>query len=93
MTCDNCIKQDVCLHDGFTGEKGNPYKCEHFKDKYRFAEVKHGKWIIRDDSKKFYYYDGTVSYEDCGCSRCGKWGYSDMKYCPHCGTRMDGDLK
>lgn len=47
------------------------------------AIVKHGRWI---DNKDYMF-----------CSKCGaQWNYcdndtQDFKWCPCCGTRMDGD--
>ena len=49
--------------------------------------VKHGKWdtLVRTiDGRK---YVGGV------CSECGRWLNMDTyKYCPNCGTRMDGEM-
>jgi hypothetical protein len=42
------------------------------------AEVRHGKWIDRDGKT--------------WCSLCGESNKQyKPPYCPHCGTRMDGD--
>ena len=45
--------------------------------------VRHGKWIYENNYK---------------CSLCGKWidvlrGTAGMRYCPHCGARMDEDVQ
>ena len=42
-------------------------------------EVKHGVWIEGKNIEK--------------CSICGKKGFSNWRYCPGCGARMDGDEK
>ena len=52
--------------------------------------VVHGKWQQKEDGNGDPYYD---------CSVCGEsWvmiegtpEQNGMKYCPHCGARMDGD--
>ena len=54
------------------------------------VEQKQGHWIANDD------YDGEVYYT---CSRCeepwviieGTPQENGMKYCPHCGARMEGN--
>lgn len=54
------------------------------------VEQKQGHWIANDD------YDGEVYYT---CSRCEEpWVTIDgtpqengMKYCPHCGAKMEGE--
>ena len=49
------------------------------------APVRHGRWVCIGNKPHLIY----------GCSECGdQWGYGSMlhmKYCPHCGARMDGD--
>jgi hypothetical protein len=40
------------------------------------VEVRHGEWIEGKSLEK--------------CSLCGKKGFPDWKYCPHCGAKMDG---
>lgn len=54
------------------------------------VEQKQGHWIAHDD------YDGEVYYT---CSRCeepwviieGAPWENKMKYCPHCGAKMEGE--
>ena len=55
-------------------------------------EVRHGRWIL--PQKK-----GCVTYDEVAykeCSECGevtflaKTKYSQMNYCPNCGSKMDG---
>ena len=43
------------------------------------VKVKHGYWIEGKTLEK--------------CSVCGKKGFSDWHYCPHCGAKMDGTPK
>lgn len=49
--------------------------CKHYVSAADVQEVRHGKWA------------GTV------CTNCGEStsDYYDCDYCPHCGTRMDGE--
>ena len=54
--------------------------------------VRHGKWEEKEDGNGDPYYD---------CSVCGKsWvtiegtpEQNGMRYCPHCGAKMDGEWK
>ena len=43
------------------------------------VEVNHGYWIEGKTLEK--------------CSVCGKKGFPDWYYCPHCGAKMDGTPK
>ena len=43
------------------------------------VEVKHGEWIEGKTLEK--------------CSVCGKKGFPDWHYCPHCGAKMSGGGK
>lgn len=43
------------------------------------VKVKHGYWIEGKTLEK--------------CSVCGKKGFPDWYYCPHCGAKMDGTPK
>lgn len=40
-------------------------------------EVRHGEWIEGKTLEK--------------CSVCGKKGFPDWRFCPHCGAKMDGE--
>lgn len=42
-------------------------------------EVVHGRWIEGQTPEK--------------CSLCGKKGFPDWHYCPHCGAKMDGEAR
>ena len=44
-------------------------------------EVKHGYWIAR------HVYCNTTYI----CSRCKAGSMQETNYCPHCGSKMDGD--
>ena len=53
-------------------------------------KVRHGKWIGAEN-----YSNGNYKYE---CSKCQAFfnlndGDDDYHYCPHCGARMDGEVK
>ena len=43
--------------------------------------VQHGKWIKASCSGK---------YGDAHCSECNNFDWSDCKYCPSCGAKMNG---
>ena len=54
--------------------------CDHFKDKLKYTEVKHGEWLINSD--------GYYPY----CSECRTEPKNGImsKYCPECGAIMKG---
>ena len=81
--CGDCIHNAVCEIDGHI------IKCEHFKNKADFVEVKHGYW---------YDIDSDVGWELVGCSECRREyslcdGEDRTDYCPYCGAKMDGVRK
>lgn len=46
------------------------------------APVVHGRWR----------WVGSDRWNECyECSECGKMSYNDSRFCPHCGTKMDGE--
>ena len=65
------------LKKAFVGNKYGTQAIEYYIDNAPTVDpVKHGHWT-RDKDGYF-------------CSVCGLYfQYSDSKYCPHCGARMD----
>lgn len=70
-----------------------------YGDEWRFMDtiynaqtidpIRHGEWLLIPTKEKDIY--------KCLCSECGKFGVLTteankpiMKYCPHCGAKMDG---
>lgn len=49
------------------------------------APVRHGRWERVIPSKSAAKWSTRVS-----CSNCHSAGYAHHKYCPNCGTKMDG---
>lgn len=89
MTCYDCIHCGACSDagdSGFSCLKEDVSKCNHFKNKADYAEVKHSRWE-------------NISGFDV-CNICGTSpAYCEPKpnnpkgyppYCHHCGAKMDG---
>ena len=102
MTCKDCIHYDACggfipsdldrdvfdyCKKGKTEEIPDiDERCNSFKNKADFAEVKHGEWYLHPDGS------GTCS----NCNRIQKsvWDFDNIQnYCPNCGAKMDGKEK
>lgn len=49
--------------------------------------VRHGKWI----HEVRYTIDSLHSYQQYRCSECGMTYFTNTKYCPNCGARMDAE--
>ena len=92
MNCKECIHEDVCKEwqHSISGSYNHPIcrKPNHFKRKDK-EQVRHGKW-----EKYFHSYFGR---HQCVCSECKNddyWKknfcYGYEKYCPNCGSKMDG---
>lgn len=86
-TCKSCLHIDVCT---VTRRHGGRYltECPRFKDKTKYVEQKHGRWVERHDEAT-----GTWHYD---CPFCDD-GYAMKKqdknppnYCGNCGAKMDG---
>lgn len=92
--CYECLHYEACSDvgdAGFSYLKDGEEKCDHFKNKADFAEVKNGEWTRVDVMGNGY---GQIYYQhkDCGISstelyRC------PYEYCPRCGAKMDGGRK
>jgi rubrerythrin len=63
------------------------------------VEVRHGRWIKQKQDTEL-----MQKFHDMGlgqgmsvnsiywtCSLCGNWGTPHYKYCPNCGSKMDGE--
>lgn len=51
------------------------------------VEVKHGEWIYKPSSDTL---GGTDATYDWMCSVCEDTSVDNTKFCPNCGTKMDG---
>ena len=84
-TCYECLHNEACSDIGEAGIshlKDGEEKCDHFKNKADFEEVKHGEWKKRGNEKE--------------CSACKFIYYSnndEFNFCPNCGAKMDGGRK
>ncbi len=58
-----------------------------FGEKAELQKVRHGHWIMDKD-----YVDGKIAFVY-SCSECGKFAYSQYKFCPECGVKMDGRVE
>ena len=84
MTCKDCDRQIVCRYytQWANVEQIETDRCQYFKNKTDFVEVRHGYWI--DDSIPMH----TSSYFK--CSVCEGHDDQEYDYCHHCGAKMDG---
>lgn len=97
-TCKDCVHCEVCkkrhwhiIESQYMYQiKDVEIKCDQFKNKSDFQEVKHGKWKKHTD-------DGDCDYIE--CSVCGEEFYPPNneftfdvipKHCQNCGAKMDG---
>lgn len=81
--------------DAFRDYWNKNYRHQYANDTFLFAlanfptvdavEVVHGRWMSTEEKPHLIY----------KCSECGDvWHYGaiiQMKYCPNCGAKMDGD--
>ena len=87
---DSCISEPDLKLDGY--KNGLQVAINELKGlpSVDAVPVVHGRWVEIDEG------DGDYTYD---CSLCGfKWFLVDgtplengMKYCPHCGAKMDGE--
>lgn len=88
MTCKDCIHYEPCYEYGnILDPLGGGVKCDSFKNKADFVEVRHGEWIPivnhfhgKPDGR---YY----------CSVCHRVESIKGIYCRLCGAIMDGGNK
>ena len=88
MTCNECLHFESCRNilEFFAPKyKGKTMtftkRCELFKNKADYVEVKHGEWIECSNELNKY------------CSVCKKIHgdiYYKPPFCPNCGAKMDG---
>ena len=105
-TCRDCLHYEVCggftptdldrdvfdyCREGRADEIPDiEERCNLFKDKSQYAEVKRGEWIRH-----------KTLYKNLVCSRCkaprpfrktsrGYHVVDNSNYCPNCGAKMDG---
>ena len=91
MTCKDCIHYEACkaiftlAFNKKLSDKviGNAAKCEYFKNRAEYAEVKYGYWEI---------VKGSNGKEKMVCTNCRHQQdlHSTFTYCPNCGTLIDG---
>lgn len=81
MTCKDCLHYDVCGY--MRMERGQFKGCVDFKDKSRYVEQRHGKWIDCSEADQ-------VRYYRCSVCRFVFPIFKYTEYCQHCGAKMDG---
>lgn len=97
MSCKDCLHYEVCAYR----VKGL-FTCEKFKDKTKWAEQKHGRWIYNSQytgkNKDMYICSECGNYYSLRKNRADFKGMNNdelmMKHvicCPRCGAKMDGD--
>ncbi len=89
-TCRECLHYEPCYEfANILDPMGGGIICDSFKDKSKYAEVKHGEWEIKCDD---------FDCEYMMCSICKEEFYpadddtvdTTPNFCPNCGTKMDG---
>ena len=86
-TCKECLHYDAC--ETWVSNPDYVYSdmCGCFKDKTKYVEQKHGRWMEADDG------DGVVC-SVCGVDFCHIYLETDrFNYCPNCGAKMDGETQ
>ena len=87
-SCWDCIHCGACSDagdSGFSCLKEDVSKCEHFKNKADYAEVKHGEWTLETDEEM-----PNPLFKLVICSVCKDKANGTYNFCPHCGAKMDG---
>ena len=88
MTCKDCDRQIVCRYytQWANVEQIETDRCQFFKNKTDFVEVKHGKWL---------YWQPGGNNHLWKCSVCGGAIVTPMRFvakhiafCEHCGADM-----
>ena len=82
MTCKDCVHNEVCGTKRFkeVNENAYPkiqYKCDHFKPKSRFVELKQGKWIHTDKADHWF---GNDECSECQYHAFGRIDLSHFNY-------------
>lgn len=88
MTCKDCDRRIVCRYytQWANVEQIETDRCQYFKNKADFVEVKHGKWI-------YWQPDGTnhlwkCSVCDVAISTPMPFVAKHIAFCEHCGADM-----
>jgi DNA-directed RNA polymerase subunit RPC12/RpoP len=91
-TCKECLHYEACvLNEAYWVKHNADQACSAFKDKSKYVEQKHSRWLGTHDG---WYY----SYS---CSECGSEALTKEEtmhdqvcsnYCPNCGAKMDGEI-
>lgn len=85
MTCKDCLHYEVCAKNPtlteFSGE--NEAYCEAFKDRTKWVEQKHGRWVERR-------HDGIGGgwYTLFHCPECDTPSAKPRNFCSFCGLKM-----
>ena len=98
-TCKDCLHEKACFgmleamgYKVSTDYKGAADRCDTYTPKSRYAEVKHGEWIVEE-------FPAEVGTKKVSCSNCGRFEYKgkswDVKedalpFCSNCGADMQG---
>ena len=85
MTCKDCVHYAVCR---FVEPYHLDVKCNHFKNKADFVEVKHGEWFVDDfkrQNKKFLTCSECRAVIDCNVTYVDE---NEYDFCPYCGVDM-----
>lgn len=88
-TCRECLHYDACKYwiDTFKEQIRHDWEyvfadnCDDFKDKTKYVEQKHGRWLPQI----------LLGERVWDCSECKTLGSPHWKWCPVCGAKMDGE--
>lgn len=87
-TCKDCLHYEVCviIENSVFGDEDylTEFGCEDFKDRTKWAEINHSAWTFNKD--------GSGTCQHCHRTTKNVWDYDSwMRYCPDCGSKMDGE--
>lgn len=96
MTCKDCVHYELCFdYTHLKHSKNLPDNrenvCEHFKNKANFVEVKQGEWIYWQPDGLNHLWNCSVCNNSISTPM--KFVADHIKYCEHCGAKMDGERK
>lgn len=89
VTCKDCLHYEVCviIENSVFGDEDylTEFGCEDFKDRTKWVEINHSQWKFNKD--------GSGTCQHCHRTTKNVWDYDSwMRYCPDCGSKMDGDI-
>lgn len=98
--CKGCLHFEACEDHPYTCEAPDAWylfwgkDCPVYKDRTKYAEVVHGRWVVGGDCHHVPYRiknrEKWVTYK---CSVCGySNGRNQSNHCPNCGAKMDGGV-